>query len=236
MRTSHRLAPLALAAAFPCAAADFGSVGALAQGEFRALSRDLGAAFSYKGVTPATALGPLGFDVGVEVTDTRMENSSLFALAGAGGQSRLVIPKVHVHKGLIGGLDVGAFVAGVPDIDARLYGADVRYTFIDDSLVAPAVGLRVSATRSSGLDPVKVSTAAVDLMVSKRFTLLTPYVGAGTVRVRSTADGTGLARERIDESRVFGGLNLNLVAVNLAFEAEKMGDNVSLSAKLGWRF
>jgi hypothetical protein len=29
---------------------------------------------------------------------------------------------------------------------------------------------------------------------------------------------------------------VNLLAVNLAFEAEKMGDNVSLSAKLGWRF
>ena len=28
-----------------------------------------------------------------------------------------------------------------------------------------------------------------------------------------------------------GGVNLNLVALNLAFEAEKMGDNVSLSAK-----
>jgi hypothetical protein len=35
---------------------------------------------------------------------------------------------------------------------------------------------------------------------------------------------------------VFGGVNVNLLAVNLAFEAEKMGDNVSLSAKLGWRF
>ena len=33
-----------------------------------------------------------------------------------------------------------------------------------------------------------------------------------------------------------GGVGRSLVAVNLAFEAEKMGDNVSLSAKLGWRF
>ena len=235
MRLRFSLAPLALAA-LPCGAADFGDIGALVQGEFRGLSRDLGAAFAYKGVTPATALGPLGFDIGIEVTDTRLENSSLFALAGAGRQSRLTIPKIHIHKGLFGGLDVGAFVAGTPDIDARLYGADLRYTFIDDSLTTPAVGLRISATRADGLDPLKVSTAAVDLMVSKRFTLLTPYVGAGTVRVRSSAEGVGLARERIDESRVFGGLNLNLVALNLAFEAEKMGDNVSLSAKLGWRF
>jgi hypothetical protein len=236
MIRAARLAPIALAAILPCHAADFPDIGALAQGEFRALSRDLGAAFSYKGVTPATALGPLGFDVGIEVTDTQMENSSLFALAGAGSQSRLVIPKLHVHKGIFGGLDVGAFVAGAPDISARLYGADVRYTLVDDGLVAPAIGLRASGTRASGMGPLKVSTLALDLIVSKRFTALTPYAGAGTVRVQSTASGTGLAEERINQGRVFGGLNVNLLAVNLAFEAEKMGDNVSLSAKLGWRF
>ena len=236
MIRAARLAPIALAVILPCQAADFPDVGTLAQGEFRALSRDLGAAFSYKGVTPATALGPLGFDVGIEVTDTQMENSSLFALAGAGSQSRLVIPKLHVHKGIFGGLDVGAFAAGAPDISARLYGADVRYTLVDDGLVAPAIGLRASGTRASGMGPLKVSTIALDLIVSKRFTVLTPYAGAGTVRVQSTASGTGLAEERIDQGRVFGGLNVNLLAVNLAFEAEKMGDNVSLSAKLGWRF
>ena len=236
MTRAVRLAPIAFAAILPCHAADFPSLDALAQGEFRAISRDLGAAFSYKGVTPATALGPLGFDVGVEVTDTQMEHSSLFALAGAGSQSRLVIPKIHVHKGLIGGLDVGAFVAGVPDINARLYGADVRYTIVDDGLVAPAIGVRVSGTRASGMGDLKISTVAVDMMVSKRFTALTPYAGAGTVRVQSSASGTGLADEKINQGRVFGGLNVNLLAVNLAFEAEKMGDNVSLSAKLGWRF
>jgi len=31
-------------------------------------------------------------------------------------------------------------------------------------------------------------------------------------------------------------VNLNLLAANLALEAEKMGDNTSLSAKLGFRF
>ena len=231
-----RLAPFAFAAVLPCQAADFPNIGDLAQGEFRAISRDLGAAFAYKGVTPATALGPLGFDVGVEVTETRMENSTLFARAGAGGQSRLLIPKVHVHKGLFAGFDIGAFVAGAPDIAARLYGAELRYAIFDDGLAMPAIGVRVSGTRASGLGELEVSTAAVDLIASKRFTALTPYVGAGTVRVQSAANGTGLARETLNQARVFGGLNVNLLAVNLAFEAEKMGDNVSLSAKVGWRF
>jgi hypothetical protein len=227
---------LALAATVPAHGADFADVGGLLQGEFRDLSRDLGAAFSYKGVTPATPLGTLGFDVGVEVTETRMEHSRLFALAGAGDVSRVVIPKLHVHKGLPLGFDVSAFVAGAADIDARLFGAGVRWTLADDGWVFPAVGIRASATRAAGTGDLKLGTAAVDLMVSKKFAALTPYVGAGTVRTRASVTNSVLREERIDESRVFAGVNLNLLAANLAFEAEKLGDNLSLSAKLGWRF
>ncbi|HSJ95418.1 MAG TPA: hypothetical protein VLC53_00005, partial [Myxococcota bacterium] len=144
---------LAAAAAAACGAqaGDFTSVDALTQGQFRDLARDLGAAFSYKGVTPATALGPLGFDVGFEVTDTRMEHSALFALAGAGRQSRLLVPKLHVHKGLPAGFDLGAFVAAAPDIDATLYGAALRYAILDDGLATPAVGLRLSGSQANGL-------------------------------------------------------------------------------------
>jgi hypothetical protein len=217
-------------------AADFSSVGNLAQAEFRLLAEDLGAAFSYKGVTPATSLGPLGFDVGLEVTETRMENSSLFARAGAGGQSRLLIPKLHVHKGLFGGLDIGAFAAAASEIDAALFGADLRYAVIDDGLATPAVGVRVSGTRATGLGDLKVSTLALDVTVSKKFTAITPYAGAGSVRVQSSASGTGLAEERFNRGRYFAGVNINVVAANVAFEAERMGGNTSLSAKLGWRF
>lgn len=237
----RRLARSALAGA--CAtlachavAGDFTGLGALSQGQFHDLSRDLGAAFAYKGVTPATTLGTLGFDVGVELTQTRMEHSSLFALAGAGGQSQLLVPKLHVHKGLPFGLDVGAFVGAVTDVDATLFGAELRYALVEDGLATPAVGLRLSGTKTSGLGPLEVTTAAADVTVSKRFTLLTPYAGGGIVRVESTAGGAGLARERFSRSRYFGGLNVNLVALNLAFEAEKMGENLSLSAKVGWRF
>jgi hypothetical protein len=230
------LALLALAAALPCRAGEFPDVGSLAQDEFRALSRDLGAAFAYKGVTPATPLGTLGLDVGLVLTDTKMEHSSLFALAGAGDTSRLLIPKLHVNKGLPAGFDIGGFVAGAPEVNARLYGGELRYAFLDDTLTTPAIGLRASATRATGMGELRADTAALDLVASKRFTALTPYVGGGTVRIRTSAEGTGLAEERINQSRFFGGLNVNLVAVNLAFEAEKMGDNLSLSAKLGWRF
>lgn len=231
-----RLAPYLLLAAVPVHAADFPAVGSLAQDEFHRLSEDLGAAFSYKGVTPATPLGITGFDVGIEVTDTKMENSAIFARAGAGSQSQLVVPKFHVNKGLWGGLDIGAFVAGASEVSASIFGADLRYALLDDGLATPAVAVRLSGTRAAGLGDLKVSTAALDLVASKKFTALTPYAGVGMVRVQSSVNGSTLAEERFNKSRVFGGLNVNLVAVNLAFEAEKMGANTSLSAKIGWRF
>ncbi|HET9653524.1 MAG TPA: hypothetical protein VFP36_15100 [Usitatibacter sp.] len=224
------------AAALGASAGDFSGIGALTQEEFRGLSRDLGAAFSYKGITPATPLGALGVDVGVEVTDTRLEHESLFSRAGAGSPSHLVVPKVHIHKGLPGGFDVGAFVGGTSQVSAALFGADVRYAVLDDGLATPAVGVRLSGTRATGLGELKVSTGALDVTVSKRFVALTPYAGGGVVRTWSSASGFGLQEERQNRGRFFGGVNLNLLAVNLAFEAEKSGDNTSLSAKLGLRF
>lgn len=229
------MACCALGVALPCAA-DFSSLGNLAQGEFRQLSQDLGSAFSYKGVAPATPLGLAGFDVGVEVTSTRMEHSSVLRLAGAGGPADLVIPKLHVHKGLWGGFDIGAFVGGASDVDATLYGAELRYAILDDGIARPALGLRLSGSRAAGTGELRIGTAAVDLMVSKKLALVTPYAGGGAVRVHSSARGTPLAEERFNKGRVFAGVNVNLLAANLAFEAEKMGDNTSLSAKLGLRF
>ena len=83
---------------------------------------------------------------------------------------------------------------------------------------------------------MSLGTAALDVMASKKFTALTPYVGAGVVRVMTNVRGAGLADENFNKGRFFGGLNVNLIAANLAFEVEKTGSNTSLSAKVGLRF
>jgi hypothetical protein len=236
MMIQRILAAAFVAAALPAAGAQFDSLDALTQDEFHGLSEDLGAAMAYKGVTPATSLGVLGFDVGVEVTDTRVQHSSAFERAGAGGLSDLVVPKLHVYKGLVHGLDLGAFIGGTTQVGATLFGADLRLAVLDDTLATPAVALRLAGTKATGLGDLAVSTAAFDVMVSKRLAFVTPYAGAGTVRIQSRAGGTQLSDETFNRGRVFGGLNLNLAVVNLAFEAEKLGGATSLSAKLGFRF
>jgi len=51
--------------------------------------------------------------------------------------------------------------------------------------VAPAIGVRGSLTKLSGVDQLSLDTRGLDLSISKGFALLTPYAGIG--RVWSTA-------------------------------------------------
>lgn len=65
-----------LGIAQPAMAASITTLGNLVQPEFRTLSEDLGAALSYKPVTPAAPLGTTGFDMGIEVTQTDISRSA----------------------------------------------------------------------------------------------------------------------------------------------------------------
>ena len=217
-------------------AGDLNQIGTLTQNQFLKLSTDLGAASAYKGVTPATPLGLTGFDIGAEITQTSIENSAIFRQAGAGDISDLYVPKIHVTKGLPGGFDIGAFVSRVSGVGGTLIGLEARYAILDDGLTTPALGVRLSGTKLSGVAKLNLSTVAVDAMLSKKLTLVTPYIGAGSVRVKSSADVAGLREESFNKSRVFIGMNVNFLLANIALEAEKMGNNNSLSAKAGFRF
>ena len=217
-------------------AGDLNQIGTLTQSQFRSFSNDLGAASAYKGLLPATSLGTVGFDIGVEVTQTSLENAAVFRQAGAGDISNLYLPKIHVTKGLPFGFDIGAFVSRISGLDGSLIGAQARYAILDDGLATPAFGLRLSGSKLIGVGNVSLSTVAVDAMLSKKLALVTPYLGAGSVRVTSRADVAGLREESFNKSRVFIGMNVNFLVTNFALEAEKMGDNTSLSAKLGFRF
>ncbi|MCY7386688.1 MAG: hypothetical protein LH481_01255 [Burkholderiales bacterium] len=217
-------------------AGDLSQIGTLTQNQFLKLSTDLGAASSYKGVTPATPLGLSGFDIGVELTQTSIENSPVFRQAGAGDVSNLYVPKIHITKGLPAGFDIGALVSRVSGVDGTLIGLEARYAILDDGLATPALGVRLSGSKLSGVNRLDLSTIAVDAMLSKKLTLITPYIGAGSVRVKSSAAVAGLREESFNKSRVFVGLNANFLLANVAVEAEKMGDNTSLSAKAGFRF
>src|SRR5688500_14803363 len=81
----HILAGAALAAAAsPALAFDIESLQLLNQQQFRAVSEDLGAALSYKPLTPAEPLGITGFDIGLALTGTSLKSVAELEQASGG--------------------------------------------------------------------------------------------------------------------------------------------------------
>jgi len=224
----------------PAVAGDINNINGLSQPNFRLLSEDLGAALSYKPLTPTAPLGITGFDLGIAATSTKLQNSSVFNLAGGGDHSSVIVPSLRLNKGLPFGIDVGVMYSSVPSTNIQLVGGELRYAIVSGGAATPAIGIRGSYTKLSGVDQLELNTRGVDLSISKGFLMFTPYGGIGKVWVDSTPVGTGAATGRTKESfsvnKVFVGLNMNFGLTNLAFEADKTGDASSFGAKLGFRF
>lgn len=205
-----------------------------AQPAFKTFSEDLGSALSYKAVIPAEPLGVTGFDLGLEVTSTKMRNLDT---ATGSTLTSLIVPKLHVHKGLPFNIDVGAFYSSVPTTNIKLYGGELRYAILEGGTATPAVAIRGAMTKLSGVSQLALSTKSLDVSISKGFAMLTPYAGVGTVWVDSTPDaGAGLLKESFRQNKVFAGANLNFGLMNFALEYDKTGSAASYSAKLGFRF
>jgi hypothetical protein len=213
------------------------TVESLSQTQFIELTESLGAATHYKSVAPAEGLGTIGFDMGIEASSTDIDGATFDAASnGSFGSSELRLARLHVHKGLPFGLDVGASVSRILDTDITVIGGEIRYSLIDGSTMSPALALRASYSQLQGFSNVDVNSSALELTVSKGILMLTPYAGVGVVRTKAKPNDVGdLRSETVDQEKLYVGLTVNL---GLAFtlEIDRTGDYRTYSAKAGIRF
>jgi hypothetical protein len=209
------------------------------QGDFRLLSEDLGASLSYKPVAPGEPLGLLGIDIGLEVTATDLQAARVYRRVSSDSTDYLLVPKLHVHKGLPLRLNVDAFYSTVPDSNIELFGGALGFALLEGGVATPALTVRATATKLSGVDGLDLDTQGIELTISKGFALLTPYAGIGRVHVKSEPTGvaaSALRKESFDLDKIYAGLNINFGLLNFAIEADKTGDAPSYSGKVGFRF
>lgn len=221
------------------AAENIDQLNLLSQAQFRDLAGDLGATLSYKAVVPIETLGITGFDVGLEATATKIEHRAAWDQASSGtAPSTIYVPKVHLHKGLPLGFDIGAFYAIAPSTNIDVWGAEVRYALVRGGIGTPAIGLRATYSRLSGVEQLDFTTQGMELGISKGFAFITPYAGFGRVSVEAAPAGMAvgvLQPEKFSDSKTYVGASFNFFG-NLALEADKTGDLTSYSVKLGFRF
>lgn len=213
---------------------DFDILPGTTQADFRAISEDVSATLNYKALGPAEATGVIGFGIGAYAAYTPTENEDAWRRVTGSDVSAIGMAGVVVHKGLPFNLDIGAFYSVVPETDVNVYGAELRYAILEGGVASPALAVRGSHTRTSGSEDFEFSTTGIDAEVSKGFTVLTPYVGAGYQWSVSDPNVLGLSKESFNQARVYAGLRLSLLFLELTPEIERNGDNTSYNLRLGF--
>ncbi len=228
---------LLLASGVAMAADDVGVARAGAnQNDLRLVSEDLTAAFNFKPLQSAEPMGVLGFHVNAFASYSETENPDAFFRANGDRITHLPMIGVGIGKGLLAGLDVGAFVAESPTSNVRVLGGELRYAIVDGGVATPAVGLRASYTQVEGADNLDFNTRGLDLSVSKGFVVLTPYAGIGRLWGVASPDAVLLEKQDVYATKLYAGLKINLVVLQLTVEAEKTGDNTGYSLRTGFGF
>ena len=209
----------------------------LTQQEFRLLAEDLGGAFSYHPQTPSEPLGITGFDVGAALSLSQIRNTTVWEKATTDSvPSYVPVPTLRLDKGLPMGFDVGLMYATVPGSNVDLWGAQARWALLQGGIAEPAVGIRASYTKLSGVEQADLNTKGLDISISKGFAVLTPYGGIGRVWVDAEPHVAGLQKEDFSLNRFFVGAGFKVVLFNMNAELDRVGETTSFSLKAGVRF
>lgn len=214
---------------------DFSDVKQLTQDAFLRLAKDLASVTALRALSPGVTLNLLGFDIGVEVGVTKVDDAAAWRKAG-GGATDVVTPRLTVHKGLAAGFDIGASIGTAGGSGLSTIGAIMRYQLIEPATITPGVTLRLTGNREYGNSALSVRSLGADVVVAKPLVVITPYVGVGAVRTETSASGSSLASASVNRSRLFVGLDTQLAFATFSAEAEKSGGATSVASKIGFRF
>ncbi|MEJ2554094.1 MAG: hypothetical protein P8079_08815, partial [Gammaproteobacteria bacterium] len=116
---------------------------------------------------------------------------------------------------------------------------ELRYAIMEGGVATPAVAIRGTLTKLTGVSQLDFSTKGLELSASKGFAMLTPYAGIGEVWVDSKPQGvaaTLLTKESFQQTKFFVGTNINLGLLNIDLDYDNTDSTNSYTVKLGWRF
>jgi hypothetical protein len=135
----------------------------------------------------------------------------------------LSIVRVGARKGLPAGIDIGVAYGRVLESDIELVSADLQWAILDGGALSPALSLRVTGTQTLDSEVYDLEQYGAEVLLSKGFAILTPFVGAGVVRSEGSLDNNlGRTLEDTDTQGVFyAGVTLNLLIPKITVSVEK---------------
>jgi hypothetical protein len=217
MRRFLPLAILAVLLAGPAGAGGFTFSPAFTPDDFRDLADAFGDAISFPNLGTAASTGVAGFEVLAAAGGPQVDTGAHWWRTGVDARTYggvLTGYRGSVRKGLPWRLDVGGQVGRVAG--ERFWGAEARWGIWDGGVLAPAAALRVAYSRLDG-SSVALDVTEAQLVVSKGFLVVSPYVAAGVRRTVAQAEFGDpiLMRHRVSAQRWTGAVGAKFTLLPL---------------------
>lgn len=186
---------------------------------------------------PASPLGLAGFDFYVEGTYGPHFDEPAYrhtVLDGSLPGGFLSVVRVGVRKGLPGNFNVGASYGRVTGLGMNVLGAHLSWALNDGGLITPTLAFRLTASKTQGNSDYQLNQYGAEVVLSKGFTVLTPYIGAGLVRSNGTFHQlAGDFSVSTTKPVLFAGATLHLLIPRLTVEVER-GESLQASVRVGF--
>jgi hypothetical protein len=192
-------------------------------------------------LSPADNLGTLIFDAGISFHwtdgpdepfwDNAFDNDAPSGLGSATARVRVGLPKQ---------IDIGAHVTRAFHSDVGGAGAEVKWTFLQERNLMPALAVRANWTRLQGVDDLDLDIQSADVSISKKIAIVVPYAGVGAIRTSAKAhdlpSGGGTVRSSDILPTYFAGARFSILLFKATVEAQRLDDEMSYAAKFGFIF
>jgi len=217
--------------------------GTVTQDQFQSVARELGLASASIPLAPAEPLGLLGIDAGFGVSVADLRDEEEFWHAATENRNPcpvFILPQLLVRKGIPGGVDFGvSYTPKVLGNDLSVIGGEVKWSFIQGSMLTPAMAVRLDYHRVLEAEDFTLQTASGDISISKGFGPIIPYTGVGMVFIFCDTDapvigsGVPLKPAELRELKGYAGMRLTLGFIQLNPEIDLARDFLIYSLKFG---
>lgn len=180
-----------------------------ANARFRAFAREYAAALTSVNLMPPETLGHAGFALNAELSAVTFNQSEfdvptqrLDSGAGTDGiEGALLIPSVHVRKGLPWSFELGGRAAWIEKSGMAAATGEVKWALNEGFTFLPDLGARGFVTRLFNTKDFDLTAAGLDLGLGKQFAVggmitLTPYAGWNLVWVAASSKSIDFNQSR----------------------------------------
>lgn len=175
-----------------------------ANAKFRVFARELGAALSSVNLMPAETLGHSGFSVTAELSLVDLKTRDFQLPTERAGGGLLLIPSVHLRKGLPFSFEVGGRLGWVEKSRMAAATLETKWALNEGFAYLPDLSVRGFGTRLLNTRDFDLTTAGLDLGIGKQLAIggmvtLTPYGGWNLVWVSGNSNNTDFRPSRTHE-------------------------------------